>query len=150
VTAGPGPGPGPLGEEAARLLDALGAWARGNLHRAPGASQDGHESWHEQMAGGPGEAISDGSPACRLCPVCQLIAVLRSARPETFAHLLEASAALTAALRSLVEYAEADADRERRRSGLQHIDLDPPARDRPGFRRSGDDEPGGAQEAAPA
>jgi hypothetical protein len=122
--------PGTVAEEAAKLLEALGAWARG----AAGGSGSGsaRAGWSPedlqgtlgQFAEHAGAAISDGSPACRLCPVCQLIAVLRHARPETFAHLLDASAALTAAARSLLESAEAS--RSGRPSGVQKIDLDPP------------------------
>lgn len=128
-------GPGTVAEEAAKLLEALGAWARAPHGAAAGdptaagawsaeqlRAMFGHDAEHADA--GPG--ISDGSPACRLCPVCQLIAVLRQARPETFAHLLEASAALTAALRSVVEHAEAA--RGNRPSGVQRIDLDPPGR----------------------
>lgn len=113
-------GPGTVGEEAAKLLDALGAWVRGG-----GLGDDLHAAF-DRMSG-PGEgghAVADGSPACRLCPVCQLIALLRQARPETFAHLLDASTALTAALRSLLEHAEAT--RSGAGSGIQRIDLDPP------------------------
>jgi hypothetical protein len=96
--------PGPLGEEAARLVEALSDWARG-------------------QAGDP--QIATGGAECRLCPLCQLIAVMRHARPETFAHLLEASAALTAALRSVVEGHEHG---ESARGGVQRIDLDDDAR----------------------
>ncbi len=98
--AGPPP-PGPLGEEAARFVEALSGWARD--HAGPAA--DG--------------APIGGAAECSLCPVCQALALLRTARPETFSHLLEASAALTAALRSLVEARPGDA-----RSGVQRIDLD--------------------------
>jgi hypothetical protein len=108
--------PGPVGEEAAKLIEALGEWARGAAAGAAGAHPD-------DDAGQGG--ISDGSPACRLCPLCQLIAVLRQARPETFSHLLDASAALTAALRSAVDHA----DSESRHRGVERIDLDPPPAD---------------------
>ena len=48
--------------------------------------------------------MSMGNAAeCTLCPFCQLLALVRSAKPETFAHLLDASASLTAALRSVVD-----------------------------------------------
>jgi hypothetical protein len=93
--------PGPLGEETARLVDALSEWARGHV--------------------GGEASIATGSAECKLCPVCQLLTVMRQARPETFAHLLEASAALTAALRSVVEgHAHGDTSH----GGVQRIDLD--------------------------
>jgi len=77
------PDVGPLAEEAARFVDALGDWARGHL--GPAASSIGQ------------------SAECSLCPICQLLSLVRQAKPETFGHLLEASAALSAALRSVVE-----------------------------------------------
>jgi hypothetical protein len=98
---------GPLGEEAARLVEALAGWAR-----------DHTGGTGEADAGGSGPAIG-GAAECQLCPVCQAIALLRHARPETFAHLLEASAALTAALRSLVE-----THTQPPSGGVQRIDLD--------------------------
>ena len=97
--------PGPLAEEAARLVEAMSEWARSHAGELPGA-----------VAGQVG-----GSAECRLCPFCQAIALLRQARPETFAHLLDASTAMTAALRSLVE------GMERHRTGssqVERIDLD--------------------------
>jgi hypothetical protein len=102
--------PGPLGEEAARLVDALSEWARG-------------------QAGDP--QIATDTAECRLCPLCQLIAVMRHARPETFGHLLEASAALTAALRSVVE---AHAHGATAHGGVQRIDLDDDAGSNDGAR----------------
>lgn len=89
---------GPLADEAAKLVAALGEWAQ---QHAPSAGPVG------------------GSEECALCPVCQLLRLARHAKPETFAHLLEASAALTAALRSVVEPHPAGPAR-----GVQRIDLD--------------------------
>lgn len=91
--------PGPLGEEAARLVEALSEWARGHGEELPFAT---------------------GSPECKLCPVCQLLSLMRQARPETFAHLLEATAALAAAARTVMEsHSHTDAGR-----GVERIDLD--------------------------
>jgi hypothetical protein len=100
-------GPGPLGEEAARLVEALTDWARGHAGSIP-------ESLSHQVG---------GSAECRLCPVCQAIALMRQAKPETFAHLVEASAALTAALRSMFESSTA-AGHGSRGNGVERIDLD--------------------------
>ena len=74
---------GPVSEEATRLIEALSDWARGRL--------------------GPTAASAGTSAECALCPFCQLLSVVRQAKPETCAHLLDASAALTAALRSVVD-----------------------------------------------
>ena len=91
--------PGPLGEEAARLVEALSEWARGHGEDVP---------------------IATGSAECRLCPLCQVISLMRQARPETFAHLLDATAAFTAAVRTVVEsHQHAGAA-----GGVERIDLD--------------------------
>ena len=93
--------PGPLAEEAARLVEALRDWARGAAGDIP---------------------LATGSAECQLCPVCQLIGVLRHTRPETFAHLTDATAALVAAARSVVDahqHGAGDAPR-----GMQRINLD--------------------------
>ncbi len=101
MTAGATPH-GTLGEEAARLIEALSHWAG--------------EAFDD-------EHIATGAPECRLCPVCLLIGGLRSTRPETVEHLLDAAGSLVAALRS------ATAGHERhwaqRRSGpVQHVDVE--------------------------
>jgi hypothetical protein len=92
--------PGPLAEEAAKLVEALSEWARGVAGEAP---------------------IATGSAECRLCPFCQLLALMRRAQPETFAHLADASSSLVAAVRTVVEthgHAHPTA------AGVQRIDLD--------------------------
>jgi hypothetical protein len=97
--------PGPLADEAARLVEALSDWARDH-------SGD--------LGGQLGQHIGGGTE-CTLCPLCQLLAVVRRARPETVAHLVDASVALTAALRSL---AEGHAGRGATHNGVERIDLD--------------------------
>jgi len=91
--------PGPLGEEAARLVEALSEWARGHGEDVP---------------------IANGAPECKLCPVCQLLTLMRHAKPETFTHLLEATAALAAAARTVVESHQHGSGA----TGVERIDLD--------------------------
>ena len=93
--------PGPLAEEAARLAEAISEWARGALGDVPVASP--------------------AAPECQVCPVCQLLAVLRRTSPDTFGHLADASASMVAALRTVVE--SHDHGRQRS-SGVERIDLD--------------------------
>lgn len=93
---------GSLAEEAARLAEAVGAWARGHAAEQPPPAHHG--------------------PECRLCPLCQAFAVLRGARPETLAHLLDAGAALAAAVRSALEGPAAPPPAGRTPS-VQHIDV---------------------------
>jgi hypothetical protein len=92
------------------------------------------------------DAATGQAPECQLCPLCQAMAALRSARPEAVEHLLKAGAELLLAARSLLD---GEGDREpgagddrgagaRRRpgrgarpggrgaaagNGLQHIDI---------------------------
>jgi hypothetical protein len=97
--AAPGPtGPlaGPLAEEAARLADAVRAWSRS----AGGASHHGGAPAGADTA--PGAAAG----GCALCPFCQLLGMLRTARPEVYAHLADAGSSLAAALREFVSAAE--------------------------------------------
>lgn len=79
--------PGGLGEEAARLVEALAGWAA---------------QWTGSSLG---ERIATGAPECQVCPMCLLLRMVRGARPETMEHLLDAAGSLSAALRSaLVEH----------------------------------------------
>ncbi|HWB66537.1 MAG TPA: DUF5304 family protein [Mycobacteriales bacterium] len=96
------PGHGPLADEAAKLAEAIAEWARG-------------------ATSGLNLPIGDAAE-CRLCPFCQLLAVLRRTQPETFGHLADASSSLIAALRTVVERHEAAGHRN---GGVQRIDLDP-------------------------
>lgn len=46
--------------------------------------------------------VNDGTPvACKLCPLCQGIALLRSVRPETVDRLAEFASAVAASLRDI-------------------------------------------------
>jgi hypothetical protein len=104
------PNPGPLAEEAARLLEAVAGWARG---ATAGLSTP------EPATG----------PECQVCPVCQLLAVVRRASPETFGHLVDASASLAAALRTLLDshdHGHDPHDHSARPSRVSRIDLDEP------------------------
>lgn len=91
---------GPLPEEAARFVEALSDWARGHV-------------------GGPSLSVGNAAE-CTLCPICQLLSLVRQAKPETFAHLLDASAALTAAMRSVVDAHSSHGAP----GGMERIDLD--------------------------
>ena len=76
---------GSAADEAAKLFAAAEQWVR---ERAAGLSQ--------------GEHLSNGSPECTVCPVCQAVAALRTVKPETVEHLLDAAASVVAALRATV------------------------------------------------
>ncbi len=76
-----GPSVGSAGEEAAKLLSAVQDWAKARFDS---------------------EHLATGGAECQVCPVCQGIALLRQVKPETADHLLDAAAALVAALKSAV------------------------------------------------
>jgi hypothetical protein len=102
---------GPLGEEAQKLAAAVHDWISG-----PGAA------WmdQERVTGWLGE-----SPECKVCPVCQVLRLVRSANPEVFGHLADATASLSAAFRELLGDASPDrSSRPARPGGVEHIDLD--------------------------
>ena len=111
--------PGPVGEEAARLVEALAQWARGQFG----------DSLGEQLR----DNIATDSAECKLCPVCMLIGIVRGTRPETVEHLLDAANSLTAAMRSAMathgashEHGTAHAQHwaSRRTGSVEHIDVD--------------------------
>jgi hypothetical protein len=89
-------GLGGVGEEAARLLEAVQDWAR----RTAG-SGDGDGTGHAEDSSWQGQISSDALE-CQLCPLCRLIAVVRNTRPEVVEHLADATASLAAAIRELL------------------------------------------------
>jgi hypothetical protein len=93
--------PGPLAEEAARLVEAIGDWARGAV-------------------GDPLAGVGDG-PECQVCPVCQLLALVRRTQPETFGHLVDAATSVMAAMRSVVDHHDHHGHPDNR---AQRIDLE--------------------------
>jgi hypothetical protein len=106
--------PGPLADEAARLVEAIGNWARDAVGDAAGPAWAGGR----ETDSGPS---THSGPECQVCPVCQLLALLRRTQPETFAHLADASASMLAALRTVVERRDHSAARP---TGVERIDLD--------------------------
>jgi hypothetical protein len=93
--------PGPLAEEAARLVEAIGEWARGAV-------------------GDPLHGVGEG-PECQICPVCQLLALARRTQPETFGHLVDAATSVMAAMRSVIDNHEHHGRPDR---GVERIDLE--------------------------
>jgi hypothetical protein len=86
---------GPVGDEAAKLLDAARIWAR----RAFGAATDVDADFDS----GVGTDADDNPADCRWCPLCTLAAVLRGDRPETAAKIAAAASTLVDALRTLLD-----------------------------------------------
>lgn len=97
-------------DPAGSLLAALQEWARQALPAPP----SGH-----------------GGPECQWCPLCQLASVLRGEHPELTERLAEAGAAVSTAVRALIESANAamptsepSADAPQPRPRVQRIVLD--------------------------
>ena len=92
---------GSLAEEAAKLLGAAETW------------------WREHAPALPEHT----GPECRVCPFCQVLAVVRHAQPEVFEHLSEAAAALMLAVKSAVEAQERAWARRRDDVPVERIDI---------------------------
>ena len=100
---------GTVADEAARLAEALQAWATTQA----GASATG-------LLGALDGHVATGAPECRLCPLCRFITVARDAGPDVYDHLSDAMAAVLHAVRALAE-AYRDSSRP---AGVERIDLD--------------------------
>lgn len=93
---------GSVGEEAMKLLGALGDWAKDHV-----AGAEDH--------------LDTGAAECTYCPICKTVHVLRQASPELRTQLTTAATSLLQAFASMMT---APAPGERARSGVEHIDLD--------------------------
>jgi hypothetical protein len=120
---------GTVTEEAARLIEAMASMARSTAgagagqgpspyadgpaqDSSPGAQDaspeqdDGQGSTHGVCSSCGGER--DSTPvACKLCPVCQGIAFIRSVRPETVDRLADFASALASTLRDVATQSRA-------------------------------------------
>ena len=97
---------GSVGDEAAKLLEAVQDWARSTFGEGASAR------------------MSTGSPECEWCPLCQLVAVLRGDRPETTEKIVAAGTAMMSALRSLLDPPASPTDHEEAPPArVQRIDL---------------------------
>ncbi|NUO91124.1 MAG: hypothetical protein HOQ18_09930 [Dermatophilaceae bacterium] len=143
-----GGAPGSVAEEAALLVDLLSQRGWGAASRMPSStsSGNGHSAGaaHEHSAADPGDppqgtAGSDGSDAsggghssrsectcggttpaaCRVCPVCQLIAFVQQVNPDTIDRVADFVGFAATALRDL-----ATAQRERRGDASTDTDID--------------------------
>lgn len=117
--------PGPLGEEAAKLVEAVQEWLRGaaggSVAGAAGAATGAAEKV-ASAASYVSSHIANGSAECQLCPVCQLLAALRGSRPEVFEHLQAASGSFLQAMRAAIE-AHEHTWAATRRSPVERIDI---------------------------
>lgn len=101
---------GAAADEAARLVDALGQW----LAARSGRAADG---------GGLSAHLATGSPECRVCPLCQVISLLRNGSPELARHLDEGVESLLALARVALDGFERQRTPHPPTSGFETIDI---------------------------
>jgi len=111
---------GSVGEEAAKLLGALGDWAK--------TQSGGHAENVMGMASGLNDRLHDidqhlatGAEECRYCPICRVVHVVRSASPEVRDNLLFAATAL---MQAAAAFLATQTPRREGPTGVEHIDLD--------------------------
>jgi Family of unknown function (DUF5304) len=96
-----GPSVGSAAEEAARLVEAVRQWIDSKAAPAPTRA---------------------ASPECQVCPICQLLAVVRQGQPEVFEHLSQAADAILAAVRAGIAGHESHWA-QATRPDVEHIDV---------------------------
>jgi hypothetical protein len=112
------PGHEPVGtvaEEAAKLLGAMGDWAR--EHGTPGWVDGLGDGWGV-LTHDVNEHLANGED-CRYCPLCRGLQVVRSASPEVREHLASAISSLAQAATTYLSSSPADG----RDPGVEHIDV---------------------------
>jgi hypothetical protein len=131
---------GSAAEEAAKLIGALGEWAK-ELRTDPcglggtlAASLTGLAGHAAAMAADLTRNVEDhlatGAPECTYCPICRTVHVVREAGPEVAVHLASAVGSLMQALASVVNAATTSAPGPRRGDAVEKIDLDDNQADR--------------------
>jgi hypothetical protein len=118
-----------VAEEAAKLLGALGDWARDQgTDWAQGAAglADHAATTARQVREHLDDNLATGSEECRYCPVCRTIHAVRQMSPEVKAHLTTAATSLLQAAAGVMatQVPSGSADGQSGRSGVEHIDLD--------------------------
>jgi hypothetical protein len=98
---------GGLGEEAAKLLGALG---------------QSLGDWAKDHARDVDEHLATGAAECTYCPICRTVHAVRTASPEVKAQLLTSAQGLLEAATGLL--AAATQHTEQRPTSVQRIDLD--------------------------
>jgi hypothetical protein len=105
---------GAAAEEAARLVDALGQWLAARSAARPSGPVDlGYLNTH----------VATGSAECKLCPLCQLISLLRTSSPELAHRMDEAMEALLALARVALDGVERQRAAKPTATGFETIDI---------------------------
>ena len=90
------PTPGSIGEEAAKLAEAVQGWLGERTGRAA------RDVWASATA----EADDLHSPECRICPLCRAMRFFTTMNPLVVEHLADAAVSLGAAMRAMAEEKE--------------------------------------------
>ena len=114
---------GSVGEEAAKLMNALQGWARehgGDYANAAAGAASGAASSFDAV----NEHIATGGRDCKWCPVCQAISAVRGTSPEVKQHLATAATSFMHAVAGVLATQVPDQGRKPRPdSGFEKIDL---------------------------
>lgn len=120
---------GSLGEEAIKLFGVVEEWLRAAASGSSSPTESSSAEAGGATGGSPFDAFSEqvgerhAGPECLICPICQLLALVRSSRPEAFEHVVDAVGSLMLALRSVIEEHERTWSKRRRPSAVQHITI---------------------------
>lgn len=90
---------GGVGDELAKLLQALQEWAQDSSHE----QADRAFAAGRGLLGGINEHVATGGRDCVYCPVCQVISAVRATSPEVKQHLSVAGSSLLQAIAGLME-----------------------------------------------
>ena len=112
---------GSLGEEAARLLNALSDWAREHAGEA-GEGLSGLATQAAASAHDLNEHLATGSAECMVCPVCRTVHAVRQLSPEVKEHLNTAVTSLAQAAAAIM--APTNARNGGSPGDVEHIDID--------------------------
>ena len=113
---------GSVGEEAAKLLHALQDWAKESGAEHAGGAASAAAGAADAMRS-INEHIATGGEDCRYCPICQMISAVRNTSPEVKQNLSIAATSFMQAVAGLMATNAPDADKKRRDSGVEKIDL---------------------------
>ena len=111
---------GGLGEEAAKLVDALAEWAR-QQQQSAGAGATAFADAAAATTRRLDEHLATGAEECRYCPVCRVVHAVRETSPEVRVHLIGAAQSLLQAASGMLASA---APTEERSDRVEHIDVD--------------------------
>lgn len=115
---------GSVGEEAAKLLQALQDWAKesgSDYAEATASAAAGAASAAQSI----NEHIATGGEDCRYCPVCQVISAVRGTSPEVKQHLTTAATSFMQAVAGVMAtHVPDEASKRRSETSVEKIDLD--------------------------